>query len=245
MRVAIVQPAFFPWIGTLQKIRSVDLFIHYDDVLLSRGDYTNRAKIKSSRGVRWLTVPLHNFHLGKLIREVEVDPSQAWGLRHLQVLREEYRRAPFKEEMLAIVSDIYAKEWSHIGDLSISTIEVACQYFGIRPPCGFVRASQLDVSGSGTERLLKILQSVGGTTYVCGAGKQRVSARYLDHEMLERAEIRIEYMQYSNIPYLQQHGDFLPGLSVLDLIANEGMRGHSLVSGFSRYWKELVAEESS
>ncbi|HEY9285117.1 MAG TPA: WbqC family protein [Pyrinomonadaceae bacterium] len=238
MRVVISQPTFFPWVGTFEKIRIADIYVHLDDVSFSKGGFTNRSLIKTPEGPRWLTVPVQGLHLGQRINEVRVDNRQDWRRRHIDVLAHQYRKARFRSDMLGLVESVYSRsEWTLVSELSIGSIESVCAYFGLVPSRGFTRSSLIRASGAKSQKVLGIVKALGGTTYICGAGNQRVKDRYLDHGTFEDRGIRIEYMNYLKVPYGQLHGPFTPMVSVLDLIANEGQKGRAVFSSTAVHWR--------
>jgi hypothetical protein len=245
MKVVVVQPLFFPWSGAFEKILLADIYVHFDDVPFSKGSFTNRVQIKTSNGPKWLTVPLRELHLGQKINEVTIDNRQDWRKRHLSILTQAYRNAPYRQEMINLVSAVYATDWTTISDLTIASIEVVSSFFDINPPNGFIRSSSLAINGQKSERVQNVVTALQGTTYICGMGRQSIQQRYLDHGAFEAQGIRVEYIVYQKIPYRQLHGSFNPYMSVLDLIANEGWRGKSLMVSRSVYWKSLLDTSSS
>src|SRR5882672_1775792 len=100
--VVISQPMFFPWVGMLEQLQAADVYVHYDDVQFSKGSFTNRVQVKTATGVKWLTVPLEDVHLGQLIKDVRVDSRRDWRKSHLSLLDQAYPQA--KE----IVERVYA-----------------------------------------------------------------------------------------------------------------------------------------
>lgn len=239
MKIIVSQPLFFPWLGALEKIKLADYYVHYDDVQFSKGSFTNRVQIKTPNGSKWLTVPLRNLRLGQLIQDVKIDAAQEWRERHLRLLAQHYKGAPFKNDLLRLVEHVYREDWYSIGDLSIASMEALCNYFAIVPSCGFIRSSQLQLSGCKSERLLAIVKTLQGNVYICGPGKQSVRERYLDHEAFERNGIRVEYIKYEKRSYSQLHGSFTSSVSTLDLLANLGMSGRSLMISNSVYWRDF------
>jgi hypothetical protein len=240
MRIAISQPMFFPWVGAFEKIMLTDIYVHYNDVTYSKGSYTNRVQIKTATGLKWLTVPVQGLHLGQRIEEVNIDNRQNWRQRHLALLNQHYKEAPFKSDMIEIVSFLYSSEWVSISELSIASIETICNYFSIIPAKGFVKSSAINADGQKSRRVLNIVNALHGQVYICGAGQQSVWERYLDHEAFETLGIRVEYIHYQKLPYHQLHGSFTPYVSVLDLIANEGRKGKEVMTSRSVYWQTLV-----
>ena len=59
MKLAIMQPYFFPYIGYWQLIRAVNRFVIYDDVNYMKGGWVNRNRILINGGSAYITIPLH------------------------------------------------------------------------------------------------------------------------------------------------------------------------------------------
>jgi hypothetical protein len=234
--VVISQPAFFPWVGMFEQVRLADVFVHYDDVQFSKGWFTNRIRVKTEYGSKWLSVPLAGLELGQNIDRVRIDEAKAWRDAHLSLLRQAYKRAPFGKEMLELVADVYAAKFETIADLAIASLESAASYFGLDRGRTFVRSSALGVAGHGTGRVLEIVTRAGGTRYVTGHGARK----YLDHERFDRAGIAVEYMEYLRQPFPQLHGVFDPHVSILDLIANCGRAGARAILSGSVPWRQFV-----
>ena len=73
MKVGIIQSNFLPWLGYFDFIRETDLFIIHDDLQYTKGDWRNRNKIKTPRGVEWITVPVHYRNTSQLIEETPMN----------------------------------------------------------------------------------------------------------------------------------------------------------------------------
>src|SRR5687767_6291071 len=93
--VAIVQSNYIPWKGYFDLIDRADEFILLDDVQYTRRDWRNRNRIKTPRGLEWLTIPVEvkgKYH--QSIKETVVsDPD--WPRRHWSTISQHYARAPF------------------------------------------------------------------------------------------------------------------------------------------------------
>ena len=88
---------------------------------------------------------------------------------------------------------------------------------------------------SGPGEVLDVVKSQGGTVYVTGHGAKD----YLDHEMFEREGVQVRYMDYRKTLYPQQHGEFTPFVSILDLIANLGRDGARVIDSPAVPLKDL------
>ncbi len=228
---------FFPWVGMFEQIRLADIFVNYDDVQFSKGSFTNRVQIKTAYGAKWLTVPLKDHKLGQCINEVKVDMSKNWQSKHFEQLAQAYQSAPFREDMIELVTDVYESSYSSIGQLAYASMIKTCEYFGLNFGRKFVHVGELNVQGTSSLRVRDIVKALTGSCYVTGLGARN----YLDHEIFEESNIKVEYMDYKKVPYPQLHGGFNPYVSILDLIANTGSRGIGTISSKSIYWKVFLA----
>lgn len=221
MTVAIVQSNFLPWRGYFDLIRRSDVFIIYDDVQYTKGDWRNRNRIKTPRGSEWITVPVRRGPLGRRIDETAVNYSTAWTRKMLRRIQDAYREAPYLEPYFSELSDLLSREATSISELNVRLLGWACAHLGIDTPMRM--SSTYRAQGAKTERLIDILEQVGADTYLSGP-----SARaYLTPESFERAGIRLEYMTYDYPPYEQLHPPFDPAVSIIDLLFMKGEASRS------------------
>ena len=235
MRVVISQPMFFPWVGMFEQIRLANIYVHYSDVQYSKGSFVNRVQIKTPMGVRWLTVPLQRFTLGQRIDQIQIAKSD-WRSKHLELLKQSYRRAPYMNDMFNLVEQVYSHNYLTIDELSRASLDAVCHYYQLNPACRFLNARDLAINGKGSQRVLDIVQALGGTVYITGHGAKN----YLDHARFEAAGVRVEYMNYQCKPYPQMHGAFTPYVSILDLIANMGQAGREYICSDTLYWRDFL-----
>jgi hypothetical protein len=238
--IVISQPMYFPWVGMFEQIRLCDKFIFYDDVQFSKGSFTNRVQIKTDghEGFRWLTVPLKNLKLGLKINEVEIDNSKDWKSQHIELLKQSYQSAPFYQQMREIVEKLFNEQYSSIAELSQKSMELVVEYFQMQDGKQFYTSSQLNITGKSTQRVYDLVKYLEGAKYITGHGARN----YLDHELFERSGIEVEYMDYRRVQYSQLYGEFNPHVSILDLIANEGMEGKRFIISETKKWREFIYE---
>lgn len=233
--VVISQSMYFPWVGLLEQVRLADCFVHYDDVQFARGFY-NRVQVKTDAGTPWITVPLRDQHQGQKIDEIAVDDRVDWRQRHRDVLRHAYRAAPFRQEMFTLVDAVFAKPLQTLADVARTSFVALVEYFGLQTGRRFLNSRSLGIAGKATQRLLDITIAAGGTCYLTGHGARN----YLDHELFERAGVSVRYMKYECVPYPQLHGSFTPYVTGLDLVANCGRDGLSVIRSGAVDWREFL-----
>ena len=108
MRVTIHQPQFMPWLGYLDKIDQADLFVVLDSVQFKKNEWQNRNRIRTAQGWQWITVPvLHKF--GQRLDEVRINQQRDWQGRHLRALEMHYGRAPYRDQYLGGLREIYRR----------------------------------------------------------------------------------------------------------------------------------------
>lgn len=223
MKVGIIQSSYLPWRGYFDFIASVDLFVVYDDVQFSKGAWRNRNRIKTPRGLQWLTVPVRHRSLSQLICETEIDNSRNWRRDHSQSVAINYARAPYVRDVLSMLGAAFDAPHTTISGLNIALMRSVCDYLAIRTPLRL--SAEVPQHGAKTERLVGLLRSVGATSYVSGP----TGRGYLDEARFHRAGIRLEYKVYSYPEYPQRWGHFEGAVSVMDLLANCGPQSRDLL----------------
>jgi hypothetical protein len=216
MKVGIIQSNFLPWRGYFDFIRETDLFILHDDLQFTKGDWRNRNRIKTERGLEWITVPVQYRHTRQLIEETPVDYSTPWAQKMLNRIRESYRRAPHFEPYFSELTDLLTQPATSISHLNLSLIHWVCRHLDIDTPIKMSR--EFHTQGVKTERLIGILRQAKATTYLSGPAAQA----YLVPELLEQASIKLEFKQYNYSVYEQLYPPFESAVSVIDLLFMEG-----------------------
>lgn len=237
MNIVISQPMLFPWVGMFEQIRLADVYVHYDDVQFSKGSFTNRVQILTPSGEKWLTIPLKKFSLGTLIKEIKVSDSD-WKSQHLELLQRNYSHCRYYNDLLQVIKPVYDLKSEYLIDYCVFSLHQVSDFFGLDLKQKERVASELEINGNSTDRVLKIVQHFSGTQYTTGHGAKN----YLDHERFEEAGITVAYMSYQKEPYPQQSEAFTPYVSILDLIANLGIDGKSVIKSNAVNWKNFLYE---
>lgn len=223
LRVAIHQPNYAPWCGYFTKLAACDVFLFLDDVQLTKGGYTPRCRIRGAAPEKpplWLTVPIH---ASGLIRDARF-AGPAWPRKHLQTLAQRYARAPHLRQALALIEPLYADPGELLAPFNIRLIRAVASYLEL--PARTVLASDLAVSGAGSDRLINLVRAVGGDFYISGKGGQK----YQDPAQFAAAGLAFDVHVYRPIPYDQRWGpDFVPGLSILDALFLLGRDARALL----------------
>ena len=216
MKVAIHQPHYLPWLGYLAKWAAADVFVFLDTVQYEKNGWQNRNRIRTADGAHWLTVPVHA-HLGTPIAEVAVDTTQPWRARHLRAIEHAYARAAHLSTYHGSLRALLDVDWTQLARLAVASAEWLAKAVGITTPARLASALPAD-GGDATGRLVDICKAVGADTYLAGGH----GARYMDGARFREAGISVLYQHYEHPVYAQQHGEFVPFLSGVDLLLTHG-----------------------
>jgi hypothetical protein len=222
--VAIHQPNFFPWLGYFNKIACADVFVVLDNVQFPKtgGTWCNRVRLSVNGKVAWTTMPVVRSYGGvRLIRDMAIRDAP-WRGKFLQALRQSYGRAPYFDTIYPFVEELTNHPADRVADFNFFAIRALSQYIGL-DPSKLVSGSTLEVKGKATDLLIAIVEAVGGTAYLCGAG----AAGYQDDEKFAAEGLAVIYQDFRHPVYHQQNGnEFIPGLSIIDALMNCG-RAHT------------------
>ena len=221
-KVDIVQSNYIPWTGYVDLIAEVDELIIYDDMQYTRRDWRNRNQIKTAQGMQWLTIPVKvkgNYH--QTIRETEIVGSQ-WAQHHWKALVQNYRTAPCFSEIADWLEPLYlAEPPTHLSQLNRRLIEVVCVYLGIKTTIS--NSWDYPLKRGKTERLADLCVSAGGDEYISGPAAKD----YIEEAIFSERGVKLTWFDYDRYPeYPQLWGDFIHGVTILDLLFNCGKDAH-------------------
>jgi len=220
-KVAILQSDYIPWKGYFDIINMVDEFILYDDMQYTRRDWRNRNKIVAGGRLLWLSIPVvKKGRFYQKINETRV-VDHKWIEGHWKALQYNYARAKYFGKYADQIRGIYeaCRGEEFLSRINYRFIKGICDILGITTDITW--SSDYTLVDGKTERLVGLVKSAGGGCYLSGPAAKD----YIEIEKFDEAGILLEWMDYSGYPvYGQLSEKFEHGVSVLDLIFNEGPR---------------------
>lgn len=235
MKAVIMQPTYISWMGYFDLIDQSDIFVFLDNVQFEKQSWQQRNKIKTHQGVIWLTVPVLQ-NLGQKINEVKVNNNSNWEEKHWKSIKYNYNKAPYFKRYFKFFEETYNTDWEYLVDLNIHVIKGACKQLNIKKD--FIKSSNRNIKGRKTELLVGICKELNADTYLSPLG----SAMYIEeNNLFERECIKLEYQHFERPIYKQLWGDFIPYMSVIDLLFNEGDKSLDIIRSGCR--KSYTSEE--
>ena len=217
--VVIHQPDFMPYLGFFHRFLHADMYIALDHVqyVSSSRSWTNRDKIKTEKGEKWLTVSVKKAPRYTAINQIELSTDIDWRQDNLRVLEQNYRKSPFYDELMLEVERLYTQPFQRLCDFNIASIEMLMDMLDVRIP--WVWSSNLEPIGAKNELLVDLLQKVSSTDYLSGQGARD----YFEAEPFVKAGIDVIWQDFTHPVYAQQFVGFIPYLSALDVLFNHGI----------------------
>ncbi|MBF0135078.1 MAG: WbqC family protein [Magnetococcus sp. DMHC-1] len=223
--LAIMQPTYLPWAGYFGLMDQVDQFVLLDSVQYDRRSWQQRNRIKTADGAQWLTVPVLSKGLREQrIQDVAIDTGRDFIVTHARSLRTAYGKTPYFQDYVPGLIDILEKGHARLAALTMELIQWLRDRLGITTP--LLYASTLETTGSKAELLAGICTHLGATRYVSPPG----SKEYLDNStaFADRG-IPVGYFAFEHPQYAQPFGEFIPYMSVVDLLCNCGPESLELI----------------
>lgn len=218
-KVLITQSNYIPWKGYFDAICEADVFVLYDEMQYTKRDWRNRNKIKTANGLKWLTVPVEvKGKFEQKINETKVSDAN-WGANHWNILKNNYSKAKYFKENEFFVKDLYLNcEEDYLSEINFYFLKGICAKLGITTE--FIRSKDFELKGGQTEKLVNICLELNATDYITGPAAKN----YMDESLFADKGLEINYLDYSSYPeYNQLYEGFEHGVSILDLIFNEGV----------------------
>ncbi|MBP6385546.1 MAG: WbqC family protein [Pseudarcicella sp.] len=214
MKIAIMQPYIFPYIGYFQLINAVDKFIVYDDVSFINKGWINRNKILVNGQENTFTIPLIEASQNKLINTIAIQKKELWLPKLLKTIEQSYKKSPQFEEIFPIIQSIFQSEYSTINQLIIESTKQICNYLAIKTQIVDSSCLYNNQHLKAQERILDICKQENCTEYINPIGGIEL---YNKNDFFEK-DIQLYFLKTKNIEYQQFKNNFVPYLSILDVL---------------------------
>ena len=225
MIVSIHQPNYIPWLGFFHKLLLSDTYVVFDDVQFPRGkDYANRNQIKTNNGKMWLTASVLGKKDLKPWNQIEIN-NNGWKEKHLTNIESFYKKTPYFKSYFLFLKRIYETDHKLLLDLNLDLIIFFLGCLDKIP--NIILSSDIKTELTGLDKILYILKDQKATKYISGDGEG--SRRYIDEQLFKDNNIELIWQNYKHPTYKQLYGEFIPYLSILDLLFNEGPNSKDII----------------
>jgi hypothetical protein len=214
MKVAVMQPYFFPYLGYFQLIAAVDKFVLYDDVNFINRGWINRNNILIAGKPSLISVPLSGASQNKRINDIYPVADSKWVKTLLKTIEHNYRQAPFFQEAFSILESTLNDTQTDIAKINLCAIQKVCEYLSIQTQLIPSSCIYDNIALKGQERILDICLKENATDYINPIG----GTELYDSQFFKKDSISIHFLRPLPVAYKQFNQEFVPWLSILDVL---------------------------
>ena len=243
MKLAIMQPYFFPYIGYFQAIHAVDKYILYDNLNYIENGWIHRNRFLVTNGKpTYLNAEIQSRSSFKKIKDVDLVDNNRWRSRIMKSLYLNYKKAAYFEETYSLVEGVIYSKVGKLSDLNYIGIKSICDYLDINTilnnniskyddmenrlsllplVSGEFNCYKLSKPSVKVIRVLEICYTEKADEFINAIGGQGL---YDKTEFMQNG-IKLMFVKTIDQPYKQLSNTYYPGLSIIDVLMNCGKDG--------------------
>jgi len=217
MKIAIMQPYFFPYLGYFGLIKHTDKWIVLDVVQFIRHGWIERNRIlKPTDGWQYVCVPLEQHKRDTLIKDIEIRQTENWKQKILSQLIHYKKKAPFYNSVIDFLNDCFKYDTNNISLLDSYLLKRTCDY--LQMDFNYEIYSEMNLSiepiCAPGDWALYISKALGATEYINLPG----GIELFDKNNFEDHGIKLTFFNINIKEYNQKSSNFEKGLSILDVM---------------------------
>ncbi len=220
MRGTILQPTYLPWLGYFEMIDATDIFVVFDHVQFVKKSWQHRNRTKNANGQCLISIPVVKAPRETAIKDIKMSFHDRQPLiDHWRTISHSYQKAPYFSTYKESIEALYSQQYLKLISFTVKLIQTLCELLGITTQ--MVYSSSLDLHDENlgkTEKVVNLCKKVGLSYLYDTHG----AMEFIEVEKFKVAGIDIEFQRYEHPTYNQLFGEFIPYMSVIDLLFNEG-----------------------
>lgn len=215
MKVAIMQPYFFPYIGYFQLINAVDEFVIYDNIEFTKKGWINRNRILVNDIDSYISIPLKKdsdyLHINERIL------ADTWNIERKKILNrvsESYKKAPFFNETILCFEKCLMYDERNLFDFILHSIQVLMSLLNIETKLIISSNVPIDHKLKSTDKIIAICKQRGADTYINAIG----GFDLYNKEFFMNNDLELKFQKSNSLKYKQFNNEFIPWLSIIDVM---------------------------
>jgi len=214
MKLAIMQPYFFPYISYFQLISAVDKFVLLDDVAFIKKGWINRNRILNFDTEYFFTLPLEKISQNKLIKDIRIHDLESFKSKFLKTLEHFYKKAGFFNETYNLVRKILDYNTDNISEMNFFCTKEICNYLGI--DAEIIRTSTIYNNSNlkAEYKIMDICKKENADFYINAYGGKKL----YKNSFFAENNINLKFLETFIIKYKQFNNEYIPYMSIIDMM---------------------------
>jgi len=204
MKVAVMQPYFFPYLGYFQLINAVDIWVNMDHAKFIKKGYMHKNTIQGNQIIR---VPLLGASQNLNTREIKVDLQSKDLIKLRSTLEHQYKKTPFFQQAIEMFDLAISLKPQSLAELNFQIIKNIHSYLGMNTK--LLNTSIGMTNKPRTEGIIEIVKNCKGSEYINAIGGRDI---YENQSFLEHG-VNLKFLNMTS-----EHPE--DRLSIFHLLAN-------------------------
>lgn len=216
MRVALMQPYFFPYIGYFQLIKAVDEFVVFDNAQYIRRGWMNRNRIlNAQKETVYISVPVQKAHRETKIKDIVINHNSNWQETIYRQLNY-YHKAPNYAFVMDFLSECLSINHPSLSGFNTILLKKVCNLLEINTNITVLSEElpMINEANAADEWGVKVAKAMNATTYINAIG----GIEFYDQQKYRTNGLDIQFIKTEIKPYKQFHDIFVPHLSIIDVM---------------------------
>ena len=215
MKIAIMQPYLFPYIGYWQLIGAVDKFVIYDDIQYEKSGWMRRNRILVNGNDKLFSVPVAkgSDYADVCDRKIAEDYIKEVH-RILGIIKSNYCKAPFFEIVYPVLEECFTYKSNNLFEYIYYSVMKLCEYMDIKTEIVVSSTLDIDKTLKKEYRVLEICKALAADTYINPIGGKDLYSK----EQFRNDGIELQFLKSNLSSYEQGTKEFIPALSIIDLL---------------------------
>ena len=213
MKLAIMQPYFFPYIGYWQLLNAVDTFVIYDNIKYTKKGWINRNNYLLNGKLKTFSIPLK-----KDSDYLNIDDRYLFeGFdknKLLNQIKGAYGKAPYFNSVFSLIKSIINYKERNLFSYKKNSIEAVYDYLNLNTNIINSSSIQINHDRKGQDKVISICEILNATTYINPIG----GVDLYDKKTFRNYGINLEFIKPKIIKYKQFDFEFVDSLSIIDVL---------------------------
>ncbi len=214
MKIAIMQPYFFPYIGYFQLIAASDVFVLHDDVQYIKGGWINRNRILFNGASRMITLPVQKDAYELPINARSYVDNRKARKDIINLIRQAYAKAPCYQQVNTMLEELLMFDDRNVARFNEHLIRRITDFIGLS--CNIITSSAMEKDNSlaGEPRVLDMCKRLGASNYF-----NPIGGTELYHEVtFKKNGVSLQFLEAHEESYKQSGDTWVPFLSIIDVL---------------------------